>query len=282
MCTCTFIRLLALGRAKHRVAPRRDAAGVCRFSTAACLDIFFERDTVRCRIRLARSSRSMFVVMMIERSVLVARVDDRVQLARAPRAHVFSAPDVVDVQQVDGGQAVRAGRRRRSLCPVVVERRADLRQQARQGVHRDAAPLLSAWRETSIASVVSPVPTEPKYDSPLSCRGSRRCGRRSASPLAGDRARDLAATAADSRPTCRGTLRGDGSPCSVRARARLTRLAWHLQLLGCSSRRRRRSRGRCRRRTGSGLPRRRQVGERCSWPPRRVEVTPSGGVRAGR
>ena len=67
--------------------------------------------------------------------VLVARVDDRVELLEHPVARALGA-DVVDVEQVDGGEAVEevdVG-----ALAVGLERRADLGEQARQRVDRHA------------------------------------------------------------------------------------------------------------------------------------------------
>jgi hypothetical protein len=68
--------------------------------------------------------------------VLVARVDQRVELLEDPRAGLLG-PDVVDVQQVDLGQAVQ--QLGVGLRGVVVERRAQLGQQTGQGVDGDGA-----------------------------------------------------------------------------------------------------------------------------------------------
>ena len=94
--------------------------------------------------------------------VLVAGVDDRVELLQHPVGRALGA-DVVDVQQVDGGQPVEqvdVG----ALGAVGVP---DLVEQPGQGVDRHrAARLASAALETSIASVVLPVPGGPMNHRP--------------------------------------------------------------------------------------------------------------------
>ena len=101
--------------------------------------------------------------------VLVAAVHDRVQLLEHPLAERLGA-DVVDVQQVDAHQRVE----QLALGEVagLVERLAQLAEQARQRVDRDRRPLFSATCDTSIASVVLPVPTSPISHSP---RPRSRC-----------------------------------------------------------------------------------------------------------
>ena len=84
--------------------------------------------------------------------LLVAGVDDRVELLEHPRARLLGA-EVVDVQQVDarpGGPAARG----RSCPSVVVVGRADLGEQARQRVDRHRAPGARGrpWRRASPAS----------------------------------------------------------------------------------------------------------------------------------
>src|SRR5689334_2494375 len=68
--------------------------------------------------------------------VLVAGVDDRVELLEHPRRGVLGA-HIVDVQQVDGGQAI--GEVEVAARAVGLEGRADLGEQARERVDRDAA-----------------------------------------------------------------------------------------------------------------------------------------------
>src|SRR5919201_3106874 len=69
--------------------------------------------------------------------VLVARVDDRVELLEHPRRRVLGA-DVVDVQEVDGRQAI--GEVEVAALAVGLEGRADLGEQARERVDGNAAP----------------------------------------------------------------------------------------------------------------------------------------------
>src|SRR3954466_5203454 len=68
--------------------------------------------------------------------VLVARIDDRVELLEHPIARALGA-DVAHVQEVHGGEAVEEVDVR--ALAVGLERRADLGEQARQRVDRDAA-----------------------------------------------------------------------------------------------------------------------------------------------
>src|SRR3954447_15300797 len=67
--------------------------------------------------------------------VLVARVDDRIELLEHPVARALG-PDVVDVQQVDRGEAVEE--LHVGDLAVGLERGADLGEQARQRVDRHA------------------------------------------------------------------------------------------------------------------------------------------------
>ena len=106
-----------------------------------------------------------FVVSSDRAAVLVARVDDRVELLEHPRRALLGA-DVVDVQQVDGGEAVEQ-LVEASTRDVVVERLAQQAEQPRQRVDRDrAVGLHRAPCEISIASVVLPVPTSPVNQMP--------------------------------------------------------------------------------------------------------------------
>src|SRR5919112_403437 len=94
--------------------------------------------------------------------VLVARVDDRVELLQHPRARPLGA-DVVDVQEIHRGQAVQEVDVR--ALAVGLEGRADLREQARQRVDRDAAPRVEGrprdeHRERRLAG--SDAPVEPQ------------------------------------------------------------------------------------------------------------------------
>ena len=100
------------GRASH-ISSRRETVRVA-ICSASCVALEVRRDDDRAL-------------------VLVARVDDRVELLEHPVGRLLGA-DVVDVQEVDRGQAVeQAGVR---AAAVVLERRADLGQQARQRVDR--------------------------------------------------------------------------------------------------------------------------------------------------
>src|SRR5579863_6590450 len=66
--------------------------------------------------------------------VLIARVDDRIELLEHPLRAVLGA-EVVDVQQVDRGEAVQEVEH-----AVAVDRFADHPEQARAGIDRDGAP----------------------------------------------------------------------------------------------------------------------------------------------
>ena len=95
----------------------------------------------------------------------IALVDDRVELLEHPVAALLGA-EVVDVQQVDRGQPVEelevgelAGRRRRRCAGSGPAAAAASRS-------RPSGPASIARLETSIASVVLPVPTSPSIQRP--------------------------------------------------------------------------------------------------------------------
>ena len=146
------------------------------------------RDRALADLLAAARAGSRFVVSTTARLVLVARVDDRVELLEHPRRALLGA-DVVDVQQVDGGQAVQ--QRGEAGLRVVVERLAQQAEQPRQRVDRDRVALRPAPRSrSSIASVVLPVPTSPSNQMPRRRRGCSSSCVDVAADLAHDRRLD--------------------------------------------------------------------------------------------
>ena len=120
------------------------------------------RDGARVDLLAQRLAVEELVVMHHRALVLVAGVDDRVELLQHPVGLALGA-DVVDVQQVDRGQAVQQ-LDVRALGSVGV---ADLVEQPRAASRSPTVrPASSAALETSMASVVLPVPDRPHEPQP--------------------------------------------------------------------------------------------------------------------